>query len=69
MYKYEFFDPAMSFDEEVIAMLQQKQKETAEKAEPQKKLELKETYNLLDKIDALVGDQPRTEAWKKYLKK
>jgi hypothetical protein len=43
MYKYEFFDPEMSFDDEVIAALQQKQKETAEKAEPQKKLELKES--------------------------
>jgi hypothetical protein len=42
MYKYEFFDPEMSFDDEVIAALQQKQKETAEKAEPQKKLPMKE---------------------------
>ena len=42
MYKYEFFDPEMSFDDEVIAALQQKQKETAEKAEPQKKLPIKE---------------------------
>jgi len=42
MYKYEFFDPEMSFDDEVIAMLQKKQKETAEKAEPQKKLPMKE---------------------------
>ena len=59
----------MSFDDEVIAMLQQKQKETAEKAEPQKKLELKEAYSLLNKIDILIGNQPRTEAWKRYLKK
>ena len=68
MYKYEFFDPAMSFDEEVIAMLQQKQKETAEKAEPQKKLELKEAYNLLGRIDVKLNeetadDDPRPSWW------
>ena len=69
MYKYEFLrERETSFDDEIIAMLQQKQKEKAVAAEPQKKLELKETLLLLDKIDALVGDQPRTEAWKKYLK-
>ena len=69
MYKYEFLEPGMSFDEEVVATLQQKQKEKAEKAKPQKKLELKEVLLLLDKIDVLVGNQPRTEAWKRYLKK
>ena len=42
MYKYEFLDPEMSFDDEVIAMLKQKQKEKAEEAEPQKKLPMKE---------------------------
>jgi len=42
MYKYEFFDPEMSFDDEIIDMLQKKQKETAAKAEPQKKLPMKE---------------------------
>jgi hypothetical protein len=68
MYKYEFFDPEMSFDDEVIAALQKTQAKKAEEAEPQKKLELKETYNLLDKIDVLIGNQPRTEAWKRYLK-
>jgi len=51
MYKYEFFDPEMSFDDEVIAALQQKQKETAEKADPQKKFELKESLSLLDRIN------------------
>ena len=57
MYKYEFFDPEMSFDDEVIAALQQKQKETAEKADPQKKFELKESLSLLDKIDAKLNER------------
>jgi hypothetical protein len=43
MYKYEFLDPGMSFDEEVVAALKQTQAKKAEEAEPQKKLELKES--------------------------
>jgi hypothetical protein len=42
MYKYEFLDPGMSFDEEVVATLQQASKEKAAAAEPQKKLPMKE---------------------------
>jgi len=42
MYKYEFFDPEMSFEDEIIDTLQKKQKEKAEEAEPQKKLPMKE---------------------------
>ena len=42
MYKYEFFDPEMRFEDEIIDTLQQKQKDTAEKAEPPKKLPMKE---------------------------
>jgi hypothetical protein len=65
MYKYEFFDPEMSFDEEVIAALQQKQKETAEKADPQKKFELKESLSLLDKIDAKLNEELVVESKKR----
>jgi hypothetical protein len=43
MYKYEFLDPEMSFDEEVVAVLKQTQAKRAQEAEPQKKLELKES--------------------------
>jgi hypothetical protein len=69
MYKYEFLDPGMSFDEEVVAAVKRAQAKKAQEAEPQKNLELKETLLLLDKIDVLIGNQPRTEAWKRYLKK
>ena len=43
MYKYEFFDPEMSFDDEVIDMLQKTQAKKTQEAEPQKKLELTES--------------------------
>ena len=69
MYKYEFLDPEMKIEDEILDVLKQTQAKRAQEAEPQKKLELKEAYNLLDKIDILIGEQPRTEAWKKYLKK
>ena len=42
MYKYEFFDPEMSFDDEVIAGLQRAQRKMAADAAPQKKLTMKE---------------------------
>ena len=57
MYKYEFFDPEMSFDDEVIDMLQKTQAKKTEEAEPQKKLELKEALLLLNKIDVKLNEQ------------
>jgi len=49
----------------VIAVLQQKQKETAEKADPQKKFKLKESLLLLDKIDAKLNEELVVESKKR----
>ena len=43
MYQHEFLDPGMSFDEEVIAMVNQASKKKAAAAEPQEKLPIKES--------------------------
>jgi len=43
MYKYEFLDPGMSFDEEVIAMANQASKKKAGAEEPQERLPIKES--------------------------
>jgi len=42
MYKYEFLDPEMSFDDEVVAGLKRAQRKMAAETEPQKKLPVQE---------------------------
>jgi hypothetical protein len=69
MYKYEFLDPGMSFDEEVIAAVKRSQAKKAQEAEPQKNLELKEAYNVLDRINVKLGTPQKRKKIRIRLKK